>query len=402
MRTISECRSCNGSNLTEFLDLGEQYLSDFREDRSRPAKCPLLAVFCEDCKLVQLRHTASSGDMYHENYGFKSGVSDSIKNDLRDVVSTALEYHDTSMSWLDIASNDGTLLSYVPESIYRVGVDPIKKYCEEATRYADKIINGFFDLDKIRGKYTLPKFDIVTSISCFYDMDEPNKFVADVEEVMAENGIWVIQQNYLLPTLQLKAVDNFCAEHLEYYTLLSLEPLLKRHGLEVIDLSTSMINGGSLRTIVAKVGRYPIQPVVEQQREIEAFFKLNELAPYVEFAETVMSGLQDLKALIDEINAAGQKVYILAASTRGSTIWQSAGITEKDVPYAVERNPEKVGKYFSAVDIPIISEKRARKDNPEYMIVAPWFFAAEIIDREKEYLDNGGHLIVPLPELKIV
>ncbi len=397
MRTITECRSCASNKLEEFLDLGEQYLSDFREDRERPPKCPLVAVICQDCMLVQLTHTASSGDMYHENYGFKSGVSNSIKDDLKDVVSTALEYKEDIKDWLDIASNDGTLLGFVPESIYRVGVDPIEKYCKEALKNADEIVVGFFDANLMNRN-----FDVITSISCFYDMDEPNKFVADVKEVLNPKGIWIIQQNYLLPTLQLRAVDNFCAEHLEYYTLLSLEPLLERHGLEVIDLSTSMINGGSLRTVVARRGLYPVADIVQQQRDIEEHFMLHEMTPYTKFAENVMEIIKDLKSLVGEINKAGNTIYYLAASTRGSTIWQTAGFSPTDIPCAVERNPEKVGKMFSALNVPIISEEKARENKPDYMLVGPWFFIDEIIDREAEYLNSGGHLITPLPEVNII
>lgn len=397
MRTIETCRSCWSDNLTEFLDLGEQYLSDFRLDNSKPPKTPLVAVICEDCMLVQLKHTATSGDMYHENYGFKSGVSNSIRDDLKDIVSTALEYYEVPRTWLDIASNDGTLLSFVPNSIYRVGVDPIAKYCREAEQHADDIVNEFFDAKHISGR-----FDVVTSISCFYDMDDPNKFVSDVASVMSDDGVWVIQQNYLLPTLELNAVDNFCAEHLEYYTLLSLEPLLARHGLQVIDLSTSMVNGGSLRTIVAKKEVYEPMPSVRAQRDIETKAMLDTPEPYKRFAVDVYQNLRELKTFIDEKNEQGKTVFILAASTRGATIWQTAGITEKDVPYAVERNPEKVGKYFNAVGMPIISEEEARRLKPDYMIVGPWFFATEIVEREREYIASGGRLIIPLPKLQIV
>ncbi len=398
MRTITKCRACDSEKLVNFLDLGVQYVSDFREDNSKPNKYPIEAVFCEGCYLVQLRHTTPSQDMYHENYGFKSGISDSIKNDLKDIVQNAQAFKHSPKSWLDIASNDGTLLSFVPQVAYRVGVDPIKKYCDEAQQHADLIVNDFFPSPKLPEQ----TFDVITSISCFYDMDDPNNFVKGVRDVLNKDGIWVIQQNYLLPTLQLNAVDNFCHEHLEYYTLLSLEKLLEKHGLEVVDLSTSMVNGGSIRTIVAYKGSYPVQDSVEKQRAVEADNKLNTLAPYQRFAEDVMQNLEELKALVDEINLKGERVFILAASTRGATIWQSADISVDDVPYAVERNPEKVGKYFSATGIPIISEELARFENPEYMIIGPWFFSGEIIAREADYLRNGGKLIVPLPKLEII
>jgi NDP-4-keto-2,6-dideoxyhexose 3-C-methyltransferase len=408
MRTVTDCRSCKSSDLRQILDLGEQYVSDFRLDQDKPPKYPIVAVICDECKLVQLKHTTPSHEMYHDNYGFKSGISDSIKNDLKDVVGHALSYKPAPEQWLDIASNDGTLLSYVPKSVRRTGVDPITPLCEEAREHADRIINDFFDrrffdptyLDD--GVVVLPgeTFEVITSISCFYDMDDPNRFVGDVRSVLDPRGVWVIQQNYLLPTMQLNAVDNFCHEHLEYYTLMSLEHLLDRHGLEVIDVTTSMVNGGSIRTVVAHRGAYEPKENVALQRRIEAEAKLDTIEPYLAFADGVTAQIKGLRDLVDALNAEGKTVYILAASTRGATIWQSAGITEVDTPYAVERNPAKVGKYFSAIGCPIISEEQARVDKPDAMLVGPWFFAfPEIVTREKEYVLAGGSLIVPLPTL---
>ena len=200
--------------------------------------------------------------------------------------------------------------------------------------------------------------------------------------------------------MELNAVDNFCHEHLEYYTLYSLEYLLDKHDLEVIDVSTSMVNGGSIRTIVAKKGVYPAQDSVERQRTIELDAKLDLTETYKDFGERCLDKVKELKSLVDN-KPRRQKVYILAASTRGSTIWQAAGITEKDVPYAVERNPNKVGKYFSAVGMPIISEEQARKDHPEFMIVGPWFLQKKSLLENKNTL-KGGHLIIPLPKLEII
>ncbi len=398
MRTIVKCRVCDSAKLKEILDLGEQYTSDFRDDNSKPPKYPIVALICEGCMLVQLEHTTPSDVMYHDNYGFKSGVSDSIKADLKDIVENAIVFNDNPTSWLDIASNDGTLLSYVPKELRRVGVDPIAKYCEMATAHADKIVNSFF-VDGTLGGET---FDIITSISCFYDMDDPNDFVRGVKRLMTDKTVWVIQQNYLLPTMELNAIDNFCHEHIEYYTLLSLENLLDRHDLEVIDVTTSMVNGGSLRTVVAKKGTHYVKKSVVAQREIEAKAGLYSVDTYLKFGKRALKNVRQLKTMVDNMVKAGKVIYILAASTRGSTIWQAAGITEKEVPFAVERNPEKVGKYFSAVGMPIISEEQARLDKPDFMIIGPWFFADEIVDREIDYLKAGGELIQPLPKLVLI
>lgn len=398
MRVITTCRSCESTDLVEIFSLGEQYVSDFREDDSKPNKYPLDSVICKSCYLVQLRHTTPSGDMYHENYGFKSNISNSIKDDLKDNVEHVLEFIKPT-AWLDIASNDGTLLSYVDKKVFRIGVDPITKLCEEAREYADAIINDFFP----SAHFPEIKVDAITSISCFYDMDRPNEFVSGVVDVMHDKTVWDIQQNYLLPTMQLNAIDNFCHEHLEYYTLLSLEPLLARHGLEVIDVKTTMVNGGSIRTIVAKKGAYEPRASVQEQRDIETAAKLDEVETYIKFGTVALSKVHELKELVDGLVKDGKRVAILAASTRGSTIWQACGFNETNIVYAIERNPAKVGRYFSAIGVPIVSEEFAREDKPDAEVIGPWFFAfPEIVSREAEYVKSGGQLIVPLPEVVVV
>lgn len=405
---ITNCRACDSIKLTEFLDLGEQYLSDFRKDDKKPPKYPLLAVFCEDCKLVQLKHTVPQYEMYHDRYGFKSGISDSIKNDLRDVVLHAQDFKTEPKSWLDIASNDGTLLSFVPKDIFKVGVDPITFLCKEATQYADRIVNDYFDsywflgYNAFDGQAEYQTFDIITSISCFYDMPNPNKFVIDVKNVLSNEGVWIIQQNYLLTTMQLSAVDNFCHEHIEYYTLLSLENLLEKHGLEVNDVVLSTINGGSIRTVVSRRGTFPVESSVRIQRQRELDENLGNIQSYKAFARKAELQLLKLRTIIETIKLEGKTIYILAASTRGATIWQSAKIDAKQISYAVERNPGKVGSMFSAIGVPIISEEEARANKPDYMLVGIWFQIDEVIDREQDYLNAGGHLIVPLPEVEVI
>lgn len=398
MKNIKQCRSCGGERLTQFLDLGNQYLSDFREDDSKTPKYPLVAVFCERCTLVQLKHSTPQHEIYHDRYGFKSSISESIKNDLDSIVTHAFQYQNDPTNWLDIASNDGTLLSFVPKDVYRVGVDPVTFLCKQAGAHANKIINEYFNNACLGGE----KFDVITSISCFYDMPDPNAFVDDVAQSLSRHGVWIIQQNYLLTTMELSAIDNFCHEHLEYYTLKSLEHLLDKYDLEVNEVYLSMVNGGSIRTVVSHKGTFDVDKSVYKQRFIEEDYGLDSILTYKDFATSVSTELDKLHRMVKQLKDDNEVVYILAASTRGATIWQSADIDHNLIDAAVERNPAKVGKNFTAIGVPIISEAQARLDNPNAMIIGPWFFADEIIQREEEYLRNGGKLIIPLPTVKVI
>lgn len=183
---------------------------------------------------------------------------------------------------------------------------------------------------------------------------------------------------------------------------MSMEHLFDRFGLECVDVSTSMVNGGVLRTVCQKKGVGTPTKAVQAQRDIETAYGLDTAEPYTRFRENVEKTAHELKDLIDTINASGKKCYIYGASTRGGTIWQYVGLDVKDIPFAVERNPDKIGKKIAAIGVPIISEEQARLDKPDYMLVSIWFFKQSVLDREQEYLNNSGRLIFPLPSLEVI
>jgi NDP-4-keto-2,6-dideoxyhexose 3-C-methyltransferase len=234
----------------------------------------------------------------------------------------------------------------------------------------------------------------------FYDLDDPNFFVEDVKKVLAEDGLWIVQQNYLLAMVEWGAVDNISHEHITYFSLDSFMQLMNRHGLEVHDVSVSSINGGSFRAFVSNKGVHPVHPRVQDQLEREK--SLQSLRPFELFAARARRNLTELSQLINSLCEQGMSVYVLGASTRGSTIWQAANLDVRQIKKAVERNPEKVGLVMSALGIPIISEEQAREEHPDYMLVGPWFFRSSLIDREKLYLAKGGSLIFPLPRVDVV
>jgi SAM-dependent methyltransferase len=391
------CRSCGSADLVEVIDLGRQRLSDFRNDLETPPKFPLTLLLCDGCGLVQLTETVPRSLMYHDRYGFKSGVNDSVRADHQGIVKQALEKHPDATSWLDIACNDGTLLSLVPNSLYRIGVDPVAKYTGEAVQHASGVITGYFDANTVQGR-----FDVVTAISMFYDIDDLNTFVEGLAKVLAPGGVLVVQQNYLADTVRLGAVDNICHEHITYFTLEAMLGRLERHGLEVFHVDRSMVNGGSLRTLISHAGARKPDSTVARTLAWEQALDLRDKRTYRSFWRTAKTTLNDVYELVEFFSENRRPVYIYGASTRGGTLWQAAGITSELVPFAVDRNPEKVGRMMSSIGVPIISEEEARKRNPRYMLVSPWFFRDDFLAREAGWLAEGGKFIFPLPKVELV
>ncbi|MCL4418576.1 methyltransferase domain-containing protein [Patescibacteria group bacterium] len=402
---IRKCRSCGSKNLTNILSLGNQYLSDFVKINKKPKSFPLNMILCRECFLVQLDYSAPSKYLYTERYGYKSSINQTMRNELREIVQESLAKIRKSRKKIvavDIGANDGTLLKNYPKNIYRIGVEPITKFAKEAKKYSDKVINDFFTYESFYDVFKNKKADIVTIISCFYDMEDPNKFVSDVKKIMKEDGICVIQQNYLIGMLKQNAFDNIVHEHLEYYSLLSLNNLLDKHGLEVFDVKLRDLNGGSFRTYIAFKGQKKITKAVEKLNKYEKRLGLNKKSVYLDFAKRIKNNKKKLFEFIKKENKNGKTIYIYGASTRGNTLLQYFGLDKSLIKKAIERNPEKWGKIIASVGIPIISEEEARRDKPDYMLILPWFFKKEFLRREGKYLKEGGHFIFPLPDLEII
>jgi len=355
---------------------------------------------CQVCGLVQLHpeHRAPIDQLYHDRYSFKSGVSPAISADLKDVVDQTLSMRSMPSSWLDIASNDGTLLSHVPDTIWREGIDPLSQFATEARTHADVIHEAFFDPRLVSRAVQGGGFDVVTSVSMFYDIPDPLGFATGVRSVLAPGGVWVIQQNYLHAMIENNSIDNISHEHLAYYDLAALENVLHHAGLEVFHVTTNPINGGCFRTFVARPGAYWERPSVQAMRDRERAVPVD----WSLFLHTTSTQIDRLRAFVDREWAAGRRFAVYGASTRGGTIWQLAGIDGHRIEFVADRNPAKVGTWMTSIDAPIVSEDQARHSRPDYMMVGPWWFRDQFIAREQDYLDAGGALVFPLPEFEII
>lgn len=417
MNTRKTCRICDGS-IEPILSLGEQYVSNFLSpEQPDGTKAPLELVLCNCCHLLQLKDTVPPGDMY-QTYWYRSGTNQTMRDALADIsrrAETLVRLREGD-AVLDIGCNDGTLLSsYRTPNLYRIGFDPAENLAPFSRKVAQKVIVGLFDGDRFLADSELkgiqPK--IITSIAMFYDLDDPNQFVADIKKILHPDGVWIVQMSYLPRMLTQNDFGNICHEHLEYYSLQSLEYLLKRHDFVVADVELNDVNGGSFRIYIRNRSaeesvsgseshsREATRRVLEL-REQEASTGLGGAAPYKEFAVRVGKIKEEVSGFIKNHVGQKQKVYVYGASTKGNTMLQYFGLDHSLITAAAERNPDKWGKVTVGTRIPIVSEAEARAARPDYFLVLPWHFIEEFKTREKEYLSSNGRFIVPLPHFALI
>ena len=393
------CRLCGSDDLVDAFSLGEQYINDFvpKEKIGKGQTAPLDLVMCNKCSLIQLQHTAPQELLYSRFYWYRSGVTETMRRELRDISETIenmVDLNDGDVV-LDIGANDGTLLeTYSVSGLKRVGCEPADNLIDELKSVTDYVMHDFWLYDsyeKHKQKWGVGKAKVITAIGMFYDLDEPNLFIRDVAKALDKDGVFVAQLMCLSNMLKTNDIGNICHEHIEFYSLESLRYMFESNGLEIFKVDENNVNGGSYRIFARHLDKGSIP--------FDEHYTIDDL---LAFKERIDKNRDECVSFIQEEVAKGKTVYIYGASTKGNVILQYYGLGPDLITAAAERSPEKWGKYTIGSWIPIISEEDARKAQPDYFLVLPWAFFDEFYERESEWRAAGGKFIVPLPEFRVV
>ena len=255
INNISECRICRNSQLNNVISLGEQIItSRFPKygDYSTP-RTPIDLCKCSDCGLLQLKQTTFSSELYEYEYGYRSGISNTMRQHLKDYqqeVLTKVILKDTDVI-VDIGSNDSTTLHYYSSNCKRIGVDPTGIQFKEYYGGID-LIPTYFTYDNFRNVYPTLLCKVVSSISMFYDLPDPVQFAKDIYDILETDGIWTCEQSYMPTMIKTNSIDTICHEHLEYYALTQIKRIADMANFKIIDVKFNDCNGGSFRIYFAK------------------------------------------------------------------------------------------------------------------------------------------------------
>lgn len=390
--TRKTCRLCNSDKLMPLFSLGNLYISTFvKENGADIGRAPLELIYCEECSLVQLKDTAPQELMYSGHYWYKSGLNKVIIDDLKGIVDSATKMIKLNEGdvVLDIGANDGTLLSFYPKGITRIGCEPATNLTEEMEKNCEISIPDFWDYEKYEDKFQNKKAKIITAIGMFYDMEDPNQFIRDAVKALDDEGIFISQLMTSKPMLESNDVGNICHEHIEYYSYESLKYLFEKNGLEIFKVEENSINGGSYRLFARKYNSGSIDYPENINKE-----------SYLRFWKNVEKNKEDCVNFIKKLVSEGKKIYGYGASTKGNTILQYYGLNSSLISGIAEISEEKFGKYTVGSNIPIVPEKEA-KEKADYFLVLPYAFRDSFIKREQEWLKNGGKFIFSTPNVEI-
>ena len=411
----TSCRICGSTALTKVINLGEQHLqgSFVKPEKELPPmrKIPCVLVRCDPtidekaCGLLQLAHTVPPAILYSA-YWYRSGTNQTMRMQLKEIADQTVSFIRKKKALvLDIGCNDGTLLKCYPAAYEKVGIDPSDiagEIHEDIT-----IIQDLFPCTRLSTWLGARKFDVVSSIAMFYDLEDPIAFVNSIKNVLAKEGLWVFEMSYMPTMLDQNAYDTICHEHLEYYSLAVIEYILRKTDMKLVHASLNSSNGGSIRCFATHIDNFSFDDKVTQHalanlRLQEFDLELDTDKPYKNFQNRIEKHRDELKALLKKLKRKGKKIHVYGASTKGNTLLQWCDIDHTIVDCAAERNADKFGARTIGTDIPIVSEAESRALKPDYYLVLPWHFKEEFLEREKDMIARGTGMIFPLPAIEVV
>ncbi len=407
-KRIAKCRVCGSANLASMLSLGDQALTGvFPATRDASVTVgPLELVWCADCGLLQLAHTYEAAEMYGENYGYRSGLNQSMVRHLTQKIAHLERIADIKPgdTVLDIGSNDATSLkAYKTPSLQCIGIDPtgakFRQFYTDDIRLAAQFFSfgAFESVSRDRAK-------VITSIAMLYDLDDPIWFAREIAKTLAPDGVWHFEQSYMPSMLRMTSYDTICHEHIEYYSLGVICRILDAADLRVLDVQMNAVNGGSFAVTAAHKAstRKANSAVVDWLLSQEDRMGLNTPQPYRDFETRVFRHREDLRRLLRALKDDGKRILGYGASTKGNVVLQFCGIGPDVIEAVAEVNPDKFGCFTPGSKIPIVSESEAKAMKPDYFLILPWHFKEGIVQREQDFLARGGKMIFPFPEIEII
>ncbi len=404
---IKNCRNCKNTELFDLFSLGKiSFTGRFPNTiRQNVPKAYLNVLMCKKCKLVQLDRNFDLNYLYGKSYGYRTGINKTMTDHVKKIVRkcSALVKLKSKQYVLDIGSNDATLLNFYANDIIKVGVDPLVNKYKKFYKKINYKISNFFKIKNIEKIKIKKKFKIISALSVFYDLRDPNKFIKEIKKILDDKGVFVLEHVDLYYIIKNNIFDTICHEHLIFYSSKIIIEMMKNNGLKVFNHEYNEINGGSSRYYIChSKTNFKVSKNIKKVLLRENLQGIELKKTYKLFFTKILNEKIKLIKLIKKIKNQGQDIHGYGASTKGNVLLQFYNINNKVVNYIADRNPLKWNSFTPGTRIKIISESQSRKIKPHFYLVLPWHFKNEILIREKNIRKKGTKFIFPLPKVRVV
>lgn len=403
------CRLCGGKALELVLPLTPTALCDAYVSAARVNEVqdtyPLELFMCHNCGYVHLPYVVDPEIIYRD-YIYVTvssmGLSEHFQKSAGSVLNKINPPQDSLI--VDIGSNDGTLLQYFKRQNMRVlGIEPATEIAQHATKMGIETLPEFFTTelsDKIRNKYG-PAM-VVTMNNLFANIDNLEDVTVGVRNLLATDGVFVIESSYLADMIQNMVFDFIYHEHLSYFSVTPLKRFFQRLNMELIDIERIPTKGGSLRYYVQlSGGPRPVSSAVSEFVAYEKQIGLHRIETFKAFSDKIDTLKNQVVSTLRELKAQGKSIAGYGGSATTTTLLYHFGISEM-LDYIVDDNPAKQNTFSPGYHIPILPCDVLYERKPAYVVILAWRYFEPIVKKHQMFLAQGGHFIRPLPDFEVL
>ena len=403
------CRLCDSISVElvvplEPIPLSETYSDDNETGKNAP-RFPIDLYMCVNCGHVQqLDHVNPEG--LWSNYTYAFGNTKDMPRHLNEWAMNVIEYSEPPENSLviDVGCNDATMLQTFKRQGYRVlGIDPAKAMVAKAQREGVPAIQAVFSMQLAQQiKIQHGTAHIVCSSHGFAHIDNLGEMLDGIRAMLAPNGVFVFEVQYLLDILEGVLIATIIHEHMSHHSVASLVNFLGLHGLELVEVKRSATQHGSLiGTAQITGGRLSIGDTVMSMLNLEKTRGLGELTTMKGFGKKLVNLQQRTAKLITKWKLEGAKVAGYGAARSGPTLISQMGLTGV-IDVIFDNHSQKVGKFSPGDGILIVQTSELQKRMPDYTVILAWVHAEQIIANNQKYLEAGGRFVVLCPEMRVI
>ncbi len=395
------CRICQ--NKTEaFLDLGESPPANslLNEPLKDINAYPLKLEFCKSCKSIQLEDCLDSNELY-KHYYYSTPKSTTLNNHYEYLTNFLItrNYLSTASSVVEVGSNIGDYLKFIrPFSKSILGIDPAENIAEKANNNGIKTIPKFFNPDT--AKTILNNYgqaDLILARHCFAHNSTPHKLLKGAKLLLSKSGNLVIENAYVLNTLENNEFDQIYHEHMFYYSIQSMQKALYINGLKLKDIMISLIHGGSIVFVADNIENNS-KPSDSLEKHLNHEISFLNKSLIQKFSKNTYKIKEELNNIIKNILISEKKqIYTYGATAKGNTLINFLDLKEGAIKYCIDSTDIKIGKYLPGSNIKIMDESFSELNPPNYFLLTAWNYKDEIIKKVREKGNLDSIFIVPFP-----
>jgi len=398
------CRVCS-SRVKEVINLGNSSpANNFVNSKKETSSFfPLVVDFCQNCFCVQLRHCLNEEILYRD-YTYMTPHVDSLTQHYEGIIKFLENKNILSKEkrCLEIGSNTGLFIEKLSPYVENIiGIDPAENIAKLANESGYETICDFFNTtsaNSILKKYG--EMDLLIARHMFAHNRNPKILLEAMQGLLTDEGSIMIENAYVVPTLQNGEFDQIYHEHMFYYSVTNIQNLLATNSFELFDLMDSKIHGGSIAFLCARKGKKEISPIVKefiQQEEI--LFKDERV--FQDFNEKILNIKSMVLEEIHQDIKEKKQIAAYGASAKAFTMFSFLGLDSSKISYCIDTTPTKIGKYFPGFSIKVVSEEDHLKLNADTVLVTAWNYKEHILDKAGRIFKKGTKLIFPLPNFDI-